>query len=235
VCFNLSLNIRREKFEKVFGVDPGREWGPGFLLSAFDYPVFPLVGVFDGRLEVREGNWGLIPPWASLDRLTTLRKSTFNARSEDSWDKPSFKQAMVGGRVLIPFSGFFEWKTLGKKKVPYFITFKDRDEVGALAGLYSKWIGPSGNWETFSLLTGPPNELMAGIHSRSPIRLEREKWATWLDPKCTKTQVEAVLINSPWVDMEFYALGDLINKKGVMRNIPEVLDPQPVDSQQTLF
>jgi putative SOS response-associated peptidase YedK len=43
-----------------------------------------------------------------------------NARA-DTAEKPAFRDAFRFRRCLILADGFFEWKTAGKKKRPYFI------------------------------------------------------------------------------------------------------------------
>jgi putative SOS response-associated peptidase YedK len=44
--------------------------------------------------------------------------------------------------------------------------------------------GPEAGNEThsFTIVTGPPNELVAPIHDRMPVVLDRSLWASWLDP-----------------------------------------------------
>jgi putative SOS response-associated peptidase YedK len=61
-------------------------------------------------------HWGLIPSWAK-DRSGAARM--INARSETAAEKPSFRTALRRRRCLIPASGYYEWKTVNKKKLPY--------------------------------------------------------------------------------------------------------------------
>ena len=74
------------------------------------------------RRELVPMRWGLIPFWAK-DR--TIGARMINARSESAALKPAFRQAMRRRRCLIPASGFYEWKTLGKRKQPYYIRRTD--------------------------------------------------------------------------------------------------------------
>jgi putative SOS response-associated peptidase YedK len=56
-----------------------------------------------------------------------------NVRSDTLLDKPSFKQAVQKRRCLIPANGFYEWRREGKRKVPLWIQFKNRQPLHAWA------------------------------------------------------------------------------------------------------
>ena len=61
-----------------------------------------------------QARWGLVPHWA---KDTTIARQCFNARSETVHEKPAFRDAFRGGRVLVPASGWFEWTgPKGKKR-----------------------------------------------------------------------------------------------------------------------
>lgn len=240
MCFNLSLNVRREKAQAVFGTDPGRDWGPGFLLSAFDHPVLPVLSAFRNQLQFQEASWGLVPSWAGRERAEELRKHTLNARSEDLWNKPSFRESAVKYRVLIPFTGFFEWKSSPAGPKPFFFRFRETEGLGAFAGLAAPPQGEGqGGW-TFTLITGSPNSLVAEVHDRSPIRLFPDQWTTWLDPATGRSDLSPLLQNRDWPDMEFYGVGPLISQRKADRNVPQVIQPgeyppPSVDGQLGLF
>src|SRR6188768_3365590 len=51
--------------------------------------------------------WGLIPGWVKDIKDFPLM---INARSETAAEKASFRAAMRHRRVLIPASGFYEWR-----------------------------------------------------------------------------------------------------------------------------
>ena len=50
--------------------------------------------------------WGLVPAWA--DPPATGSRM-INARAESLLDKPSFKEAALARRCLVPADGFYEW------------------------------------------------------------------------------------------------------------------------------
>src|SRR4051794_27472113 len=52
----------------------------------------------------------------------------------------------------------------------------------ALAGLWERWKEPSSGQavQTFTIIKGPPNELVAPIHDRMPVILAQSAWRAWL-------------------------------------------------------
>jgi putative SOS response-associated peptidase YedK len=83
----------------------------------------PVIRTTDRGREGSIMRWGFIPYWAKKDgqKLPVLN----NARAETVAVKSTFKQSFRQRRCLIPASGFFEWKTQGKRKQPYFISSRD--------------------------------------------------------------------------------------------------------------
>ncbi len=85
--------------------------------------------------------------------------------------KPSFRSAIKRSRCLVVADGFYEWKTAGKAKQPYFVRLK-KDQPFAFAGLAEHWHRGEQSIDSCTLITTDPNELMAEIHDRMPVILE---------------------------------------------------------------
>ena len=118
--------------------------------------------------------WGLVPFWAGRDG--TKPPLMINARVETLTQKPMFRDALARGRrCLVPADGFFEWlKTPGKtkskpNKQPMWIHPADGRLI-AFAGL---WARNKTEGASFTIVTGPPNQLVAPIHDRMPVVLAR--------------------------------------------------------------
>jgi hypothetical protein len=58
--------------------------------------------------------WGLIPNWAKDPKIAY---KTINARAETVDTAPSFRQAFMKRRCLIPSDGFYEWKKVSGGKM----------------------------------------------------------------------------------------------------------------------
>jgi putative SOS response-associated peptidase YedK len=131
----------------------------------------------EGTRELAMVRWSLIPSWQKPDaKLPFLT----NARSETAAEKPSFRAAFKKRRCIIPASGFYEWKTVGKEKHPYF--FRLTSGFMPFAGLREAWHGPEGVVESAAILTTSSNLLVAALHDRMPCILDASPFAAWLDP-----------------------------------------------------
>jgi putative SOS response-associated peptidase YedK len=171
-------------------------YDPETLVSGFSVlrvPVFPkrwnvapqseVPVVYETRAGERVAElmrWGLVPSWAK-DPAFGNRMN--NARAEGLFDKPSFRQAVLRRRCLLPASGFYEWQARpGEKlKQPWYISSEDGAPL-AMAGLFEAWrSAPEAPWLlTCCVITCEANALMTPIHERMPVLLARRDWATWL-------------------------------------------------------
>lgn len=134
-------------------------------------------GINPGPLNLTSLRWGLIPNW-SKDPSVGARM--INARSETIADKPSFRAAFKRRRCLIPVDGFYEWKTIGKGKQPFYIAMEDEDPF-AFAAIWEYWMGADGSEvETCSIVTTAANAALQGLHHRMPVILDREDFDGWL-------------------------------------------------------
>jgi putative SOS response-associated peptidase YedK len=153
--------------------------------------------------------WGLIPFWA---KSAAIGYKMINARGETITEKSSFKNAFARRRCLVPADAFYEWKKLpdGKTKIPYRIFLPD-SPVFSMAGLWETWKSPEGeNVHSFSIITTPPNILMAGIHNRMPVILDQREEKIWLEEKNQKSLLELI---KPFDSdkMDAYQISTLVN------------------------
>jgi len=139
----------------------------------------------DGERVADLMRWGLVPHWA---RDESIGRKLNNARAEGMADKPSFRQAVRRRRCIVPASGFYEWQAAaappGGSKQPWYISPKD-EPFFAFAGLFEAW-RPPGSLDdsawllTCCIVTTAPNAVMAPIHDRMPVILQRQHWDSWL-------------------------------------------------------
>lgn len=164
------------------------------------YNIAPTADVLVVR-EDREGQrfatrlrWGLVPFWATDP---SIGSKLANVRAESVAEKPAFQNAFQRHRCLIPASGFYEWKPVAGRKLPYYIRPADNG-VFAFAGLYETWSSPEGRLHTCTILTTDANALVRDIHNRMPVIVEPENYGRWLDPaNTTGASLEPLLAPYP--------------------------------------
>ena len=161
------------------------------------------------RTEAVMMEWGLVPHWVK-DRKEA--KHLINARAETLAEKPSFRGLLKGKRCLVPASGFYEWKKDGARKTPFYIRLRE-SPVFAFAGLYDVWHDPQGEgYATYTIITTEPNELMAPIHNRMPVILNREDETRWLSGEVlARDDLAEILTPYPPGEMDAYPILPLVN------------------------
>jgi putative SOS response-associated peptidase YedK len=164
-----------EELRRVFKI-PDWVMGPRYNIApSQDLPV--VVSGDDGNTRVATMRWGLVPFW---DKSEKPKIAPINARSEDAFTKPMFRQSIQKRRALIPADGFFEWRRLpNDQKQPFDIHLKDGRPF-FFAGIYedATEIRPA----TYLLFTTRPNSLMADIHNRMPAIITGERSQQWIAP-----------------------------------------------------
>ena len=155
------------------------------------YNVAPTTDVYGvvatgGARRIEVFRWGLVPSWA---KDVSIGNRLINARAETLAEKPSFASSFARRRLLVPMAGFYEWQAPAAPRGPKRPVFVHRHDGApiAVAGLWSAWRDPSvvdgAAWlHTCTLVTTTANRLMAPVHDRMPVVLEREHWDEWLDP-----------------------------------------------------
>jgi putative SOS response-associated peptidase YedK len=177
------------------------------------YNVAPTQAVLgirdrDGAREASFFRWGLVPRWA---KDASIGSKLINARSETVAQKPSFREAFMRRRCLVPADGFYEWSRRGEKKRPFYFHMKD-GEPFAMAALWERWEDDESSLETCTILTTEANELLAPYHERMPVILRPENYDLWLDEQVRRAdQFEPLLLPYPHEQMAAYAVSSLVN------------------------
>ncbi len=166
------------------GVTPLPNLEPRYNIAPMQWA--PIILPADGGWDMAVMRWGLVPFWAKDESIAT---KLINARSETVAEKPSFRAALRERRCVVPANGFFEWQGEGRGKVAHFIR---RADEGAMlfAGLHELWTDGDKILDTFTILTTSPNGLMARLHDRMPVILDRAGAETWLSPESTRADLE---------------------------------------------
>ena len=158
--------------------------------------------------------WGFLPGWAKDPRDFPL---LINARAETAVGKASFKAAMRHRRILVPASGFYEWrrppKESGVKPQAYWVRPR-RGGIVAFAGLMETWSSADGSEvDTAAIMTTGANASIRQIHERMPIVIQPEDFSRWLDCKTQEPREVADLMRPAHEDFfEALPVSDLVNK-----------------------
>ncbi len=188
-----------EEMEAVLDPEVERNawWKPRFNVAPTQDA--PVVISRAGVRTIEMMRWGLVPFWAG--KSGARPPLMINARIESVDTKAMFRDALERKRCLVPADGFYEWKKLGKQKQPMYIHPGDH-RFFAFAGLWARAKTEAGELHSFTIITGPPNDLVASIHDRMPVVLDRSVWAAWLDPALERDAARALLAVPPvddWV------------------------------------
>lgn len=185
-----------EQISGLFDLEDWPELQPRYNIAPTT--IIPTVAELPGQKRaLMMAVWGLVPPWAEAED-----KGIINARAETAAEKASFRNGMKRRRILIPTTGFYEWRTEGGQKQPYFISMKDGRPF-AFAGIWE----PHDEIPTSAILTTTPNEVVKPIHDRMPVIIGRDDFDLWLDPRVADAaRISHLLRPFPAEDMQAYAV-----------------------------
>jgi len=231
MCFTLSANIpSKNALETKFGAKfppSAAELKPRYVVSGFSLTDCWVLSM-DQPDTFQKMDWGLIPHWTSNQELAKeFRINHLNAKAETALEKPAFREAILKQRCLIPVTGFFEWRTLGKKKYPYHIQLK-QEEIFCFAGIYDHWTDPitQNKIAGFSILTTEANPLMEKIHNqkkRMPCILSIEVAQDWIKKTLQVDDFQYFLKPFPENLMKAYTIGNRITSRKENPDVPESL------------
>lgn len=171
----------------------------------------------DGSLESVAMKWGLIPSWATDKKIAQI-----NARADSAPSKPMFRSAFKKRRCLILADGYYEWKTVGKLKQPFYFRMKE-DRPFLFAGLWETWQSDDGPIDTCAILTTDANGLAREVHSRMPCILEETDALAWVDSEVAPEALKSLLLPFPEDRMETYAVDSRVGN--VRNNSPDCIKP----------
>lgn len=177
------------------------------------YTIAPSQSVFaiiqhNAEPEAVSLQWGLIPSWSKE------AKGFINARAETLEEKPSFSDSFQRRRCLIPADGFYEWKSSGGWKQPYYFQLRDEGPF-AFAGIWDEWAGDKLSIRSCAIVTITANELLAPIHNRMPVILPPKSYEAWLSVDAKPGQMRNLLVPYPASEMKSHPVGSDVNQPKV--------------------
>ena len=132
----------------------------------FPSGLAPMIALSGKKITPEFSVWGF--PGFRKNKLL------INARSETAAQKPTFRQAFMQRRCVIPSTGFYEWSHDSQKK-KYKFTLPAQENL-YMAGIWNEYDGK----KHFVILTTAANQSMSPIHNRMPVILPKELIRSWI-------------------------------------------------------
>ncbi|OLS27127.1 MAG: putative SOS response-associated peptidase YedK [Candidatus Heimdallarchaeota archaeon LC_3] len=149
--------------------------------------------------------------------------NVINARSDKIKENKTYYKSLVSNRCLIPADGFYEWKTIGTNKFPYYIRLKSK-KTFCFGGFYQE---TSANFDYKyggTLITTEPNSLVNEIHNRMPVILHRNSESEWLAPDTPEENLLEMLVPYSSDQMEMFQVSKRVNS--VVNTTPDLIKPK---------
>ena len=160
-----------------------------------------------GKARVGQLRWGLIPSWADDP---SIGNRMINARAESLAEKPAWSTPLRTQRCLVLADGYYEWRVVGKGKVPYYFKLSDGRAFG-LAGLWDRWDKGDGPIGTCTVITTAAGPRALPYHHRMPVVLTEETAIAWLNPEAPPAEIQSLMVAYESEDLEMYEVGRHVN------------------------
>jgi putative SOS response-associated peptidase YedK len=198
--------------------------------------------------------WGLVPSWAKNpsvgNRMINARAEGLAGRPAFQ-AALARRRCLIPADAFYEWQPRISPDGRPAGKLPYAIRRRDGVSM-AFAGLWEVWWPPAREeaaapareevadgeaapvdrarpdgqpLRTCTIVTTRANRLLAPIHGRMPVVLDRGDWDTWLDPESELPALERLLRPAPSEWLEAFPVGTLVND--VRRDGPELLEPRP--------
>tara|TARA_A100001037_G_scaffold304465_1_gene341342 strand:+ start:2535 stop:3203 length:669 start_codon:yes stop_codon:yes gene_type:complete len=179
----------------------------------------PVVRLGTSGRKLSSIRWSLVPSWSKEPRS---KYNLINARLESASEKPSFRSAFKSRRCLVPADGWYEWKTEEDGKQPYYIQ-PEEERLFAFAGIWERWDGAEGAFDSFAILTTEALEPLQLIHHRMPVVItDRDRFGAWIDPETPQGDLHGLLDMSD-ITFKHVAVNRAVNN--ARHDAPDCIEP----------
>jgi len=231
MCGRFTLRTPLRLVAEAFDVSWLEELPPHYNIAPTQQVPVVRFNSQRGCRELAMLHWGLIPPWAEDPSVASRM---INARAETLADKPAFREAYRARRCLVVADGFFEWERRQRKKQPHYVVRADGEPMG-FAGLWERWGRGDATIESCTIVTTDANETVRHLHDRMPAIVDRDDYATWLNPELHDPEQLAGILHPAAADaLVTYPVSPVVNSARI--DTPECIERQvPAEPQRRLF
>ncbi|MGP8305615.1 SOS response-associated peptidase [Vibrio sp. YIC-376] len=149
--------IVSEQLGISFVTETNRDLRPSQIVST--------VGAQHGELKQLDLPWGIQPDWAN--------HLIINAKAETVAVKATFANAFEFNRVIVPCTGWYEWREENGRKVKYLFSLGD-NHVLYMAGIAVD------NGRELVTLTTESNQQCSEFHHRMPLLIPNKEVVNWI-------------------------------------------------------
>lgn len=215
MCGRFAQPRSSEELARLFGASDAAAL-PGDRFNVAPTDEVAAVVERHGQRTVDAFRWGLVPVWSASRREGSRM---INARSETVETSTAFRDAFRRHRCIIPADAFYEWVRVmapGRMRPvraePSAIRRADGEPL-AFAGLWAVWHDPATGERLLSatILTTVANEVVAPVHDRMPVVLDRTDWDAWLDATSPVHLLRPLLRPAPDEDLVRYPVSPAVN------------------------
>ncbi|MFZ1728395.1 MAG: SOS response-associated peptidase [Albidovulum sp.] len=175
----------------------------------------------DGSLSAGHARWWFVPHWHRGD-VKEWKATTFNAKIETAFEKPTFRAAWTSGRCIVPASGYYEWTGPKAAKQPWFIAPQSNLPVFFFAGLYSTL---NDGQCTCTILTRNASEDLQHLHPRMPVMLNSSELLSWLN----RSESDQTAIESLGTSWAGNIIATPVRPFGIHDDGPELIETDGLD------
>jgi putative SOS response-associated peptidase YedK len=215
MCGRASLTASPAEIEEAFGLSAAPALSPRYNIA----PTEPILAIraLEHEREAVFLRWGLVRSGSEDAR------APINLRMESA-AKGAMRGTLRERRCIVPLTGFYEWKRVGKARQPFNVRRRD-GRVFGVAGLWDRLeSGDQDPLESCLVLTTTANGIVKPIHDRMPLILDPASYARWLDVSPRENaDIFAALPVLPEELLESYTVSTLVNRAGV--EDPRCLEP----------
>ncbi|KAI8889707.1 DUF159-domain-containing protein [Backusella circina FSU 941] len=180
-----------------------------------------------GQYHLKLMTWGFVS-----SKATGINIHPNNVRKETLLQQAVFfDRAKRDRRCIIIAQGFYEWKTKGAQKVPYYTKRKD-GKLMLFAGLYDIHQINNSPKYTCAICTTPASDYFSTIHKRMPAILDQQHIKSWLSKDVRWTVQLASTLKPYQGELDCFRV---TNKVNYTRNDESDLIKPLDESKQSIF
>ncbi len=201
-----TLHNTPEEFGQFLDIKISEDYVPTY--NAFPTRKMPII-TNENPAEVSYFYWGQTPQWSNNKKLSSRY---YNVPVDQLTQKNAYKNAFKNTRCVVPMSGFYLWKKVGKKTVIPHYYYQSNHEVMAAAGIWEEYTDfEEHQYFTFNLIikTNDSDQMSDMVQ---PIILKKEALNTWLSRESDPEILEKLISENSNISLHSHTVSPLIGR-----------------------